>query len=168
MKRILTLLCLIAALFGSGRSFAQGSDCKAAGDIFLKAGDPDRAIIEYERALSGDPRSTAIYFDLAIAYYMRKDVDETIRVLRALVLLDPADAEALYNLGCLMLYKEDLKSAKAYFWKASRLGGVHAEFVPFARNGLRFVRETERLDPPDRRAVCCFLLQSLPSISQNS
>ena len=166
MKRVLVVICLMTALFGREQSLAQGLDHKAAADMFLKAGEPARAIVEYEHVLSDDPHSTAVYFDLAIAHYMRKDAEAAIQALRALVSLDPSDTEALYNLGCLMLYKEDLRSARAYFWKAFRQSGSHAEFIPFARNGLRFAREIERLEPPNRKAVCHFLLQSLPSIRQ--
>ncbi len=114
---------------------------KEAGDNYLRSGKSDPAIGEYKKALELNPGSTAVTFNLAIAYYKKRNLKETVSALEKIIQLDPNDAEAYYNLGCLKLYERNFEAAYDCFKKA------HAEQI------LEFVGKIKSLDPQTQSAV---------------
>ncbi len=120
------------------RTFAE---YKEAGDDHLRSDRSALAIGEYKKALELDPDSTAVYFDLAIAYYKEQDLKETVSSLEKITQLDPNDTEAYYNLGCLKLYGKNFGSACEYFKKAQAWGT------------LEFVVKLKTLDPQTQDTI---------------
>ena len=130
---------------------------KHAGDVCLFEGKADLAISEYEKAAALDPDSTSTYFNLAIACYSKGNVARTVRCLEKVIRMDPRDAEALYNLGCLKLRQMKLNEAGDYFLRAKKTADDHSETAALAAKGIRFVHEIRKTDALTAEAVLTFL-----------
>ena len=111
---------------------------KQTADRYLRNGEISSAISEYQKAISLSPRATSTYFNLAIAYYSKKDLDRAASALKILVSLDPNDVEALYNLACLELCLQKVEEAKLRFEQAKLCGHAHPAFAYLIENGLEF------------------------------
>jgi tetratricopeptide (TPR) repeat protein len=131
---------------------------KVSGDRYLKAGEIASAIQEYQKAVAINPKSTATHFNLAIAYYLDKDMVGAISALEKIVELNPLDVEAQYNLACLWLYQKDLNKAKYHFEKAKACCDGLPRFASLTRQGLEYVNELHSIDS-STQALALFLLQ---------
>lgn len=139
---------------------------KTSGDNYLRQNKPELAISQYRKALRFGSTSPAIYFDLAIAYYLQKNFKETTLALEKVVQLDPKDAEAFYDLGCLKLCQRQLHEARISFEKARLLCSADSRFLPLANHGLDFLKAVNELDPAKQELFFELLLQiGLPSLS---
>lgn len=136
---------------------------KATAGHYLQDGKFDLARAEYKKATELNPKSTASYFNLAIASYAIGDLRGTVSALEKLVELDPTDAEAHYNLGCLKLCLRDLRGSKLAFEKARICCNRNLEFFPLINQGLEFLDEFGKLDPATQDLNLFFLQASLPS-----
>lgn len=124
-----------------------------------------QAIGEYHKALEINPASTAAYFNLAIAYYSRRDIRAAAWALRRLTTLDPRDEEALYNLACLCLYQRQTEKAKLYFEKARNCCEEKSSFVPRIEESLAFIQVLEKTDPSAKELLFQLLRKGLAPIS---
>ena len=131
---------------------------KVSGDRYLKDGEIAPAIQEYQKAVAINPKSTATYFNLAIAYYLDKDMVGAISALEKIVELNPLDVEAQYNLACLWLYQKDLNKAKYHFEKAKACCDGLPRFASLTHQGLEYVNELKSIDS-STQALALFLLQ---------
>ncbi len=135
---------------------------KEAGDNYLRSGKSAFAIGEYKKALELNPGSTAVTFNLAIAYYKERNLKETISALEKIIQLDPNDYEAYYNLGCLKLYGRNFEAARDCFKKAQACYGANPDFACTIEDTLAFVGKLKTLDPQTRNAIILsFAAQSL-------
>ena len=143
-----------AAFFVSSTAFCETFEShKEAGDRYLRAGQTSPAIAEYQKALRLNPGSTAVSFNLAIAYYKERNLIETVSTLERIVQLDPNDYEAYYNLGCLRLYQKDFDAACDCFRKARACCGANQDFSRTLEDTLAFVSKLKTLDPQTQNAV---------------
>lgn len=131
---------------------------KVAADNYLKEGKTELAIREYEEAIERNPASAATHFNLAIAYYLEKNMAGAISALEKVVELNPLDVEAHYNLACLWLYQKDLDKAKSYFEKAKGCCDGNPQFTSLTRQGLEYLNEIQNIDS-SAQALALFLLQ---------
>ena len=131
---------------------------KAAGDRYLKEGKSELAIQKYQEAIERNSASAATYFNLAIAYYLDKNMEGAISALEKVVELNPLDVEAHYNLACLWLYQKDLNKAKSYFEKAKGCCDGNPEFTSLTHQGLEYLDEIQNIDS-SAQALALFLLQ---------
>ena len=154
----------MALLSHSTLAHCQLKTHKQLADSYLRQGRPAEAIVEYKEALSTDPSSTAIYFDLAIAYYSVNDVKDAVSALEKLIRLDPRDAEAAYNLGCLKLYQRDIPEAKHYLAKAKLHATPASRLTSLIDEASEFAKNLETLDARTQDAVCLFLLRTHPAM----
>lgn len=140
------------------------SPFKQKGLSYLQSGKHELAINEYEKAIAFDSKSTATYFNLAIAYYGVRNIEGATQALERLIEIEPNDVEALYNLACLKLYKQDCKKAKIYFEKARECCAKNPEFEPLITKGLEFLDRLMKDNPSTQDLVLFFLAQGLPPI----
>ena len=141
---------------------------KAAGDSYLREGRFSSSIAEYQKALLGNPDSTvatAVYFNLAIAYYSERNIQGAVNALEKLVVLKPQDVEAQYNLGCLKLYRRDLKESTACFNKASCCCNPDSPFFSPVHQGLALAQVLQTADPNTQNLI--FLLLEKGMLSRN-
>ena len=174
------LSILIAAVCVAGASFngfcgqsdpspvqiAQALRHKNSADAFLRRDQVSLAIGEYQKAVALNPRSTAAYFNLAVAYYSEKNWKGAKRALRKVLALDKHDAEARYNLACLSLREGNLEGAGRGFKRVLKNSPVDSAFRPLAAKGLRFVDRIKKEDPGNR-TILLRLLRDLPTLRQS-
>lgn len=90
------------------------------GDAEMQAGNLPLAITIWENLLHAGSSSPDLYTRLARAYQIQADYPEAIIKLKSLVMLQPTDAQHLYQLG-LLLTAEDPSSAPTYLLNASQI-----------------------------------------------
>ena len=135
---------------------------KWQGDAALKRGETDRAISLYHRALEKNRDFANAYYNLATPHYLRKEYRKAAQSLETFVRLQPKDAEALYNLGCLKLRLGDFEGATTSFLKV--------EDCPCARwlaqktkKALHFMKDLLRQSQSDQK-----LFRSLIAASEGA
>lgn len=140
---------------------------KLEGDRHLNQGNAFLAIQEYEKAIALNPSSTATHFNLAIAYYSKRDTTKAIAALEHVVQLNPEDVEAHYNLACLRLYEQNLEKAQLHFERANLCCDPNSKFAPLITHGLEFIEEFQKADSSDQNLFFYFVQEGLPSIILN-
>lgn len=140
---------------------ARISDLKVEADTFLKQGQIERAISLYETVLKEDVHFANAHYNLATAYYLKKDTEKAAESLEAFLRLAPEDAEALYNLGCLKIRLGHFDEAMKCFLKA--------ENCPCSRLISRKIKEALRFtkglrtENPETQKLLAYLLTLAPS-----
>ena len=152
-------LVAAAAFFGSSTAFCETvRNHKEAGDLYLRTGETNLAIKEYEKALALNPASTAVSFNLAIAYYQSRNFKAAESILEKIVQQNPDDYAASYNLACLKLYRNDMEGARRCLEKAKSCCLSDPEFTPLIQNTIEFAEKLTTLDPQTRGALLLYFL----------
>ncbi|MBI5100510.1 MAG: tetratricopeptide repeat protein [Nitrospirae bacterium] len=104
------------------------------GDTYRRAGDPDRALGNYKKAVELDPSFSAAYYGMGDCYFLKKDLVNAEKYIGKTLSLDPSNPLALALMSDIMLVKkEPLQKAKAY---ADRAVSVSSAFYqPYAAMG---------------------------------
>jgi len=66
---------------------------------YIKMGDVENAIKEYNQAIQCDPNYACAYYNLGNAYIKKGDFTSAVREYTRAIKYDPSDAEAYYNRG---------------------------------------------------------------------
>ena len=129
MKLIKTLKITFFLIFILSSSFAK-NNYFSEGLIFFKKKDFDKAKFKFEQDIIFNPKSEKSYLFLSKIYNAQKKVELEEQNLNTVILLNPENEDALFNLAELKLsesnYKEskgvevlfntkNLKSVKEYF-----------------------------------------------------
>ncbi len=163
MRLKILMIAGVWTLLSSTSGYCQTfGEYKEAGDNYLRSDKSTLAIGEYKKALELNPSSTAVCFNLAIAYYKERNLKETISILEKLVQLDPNDYEAYYNLGCLKLYERNFDAARDYFQRAGACCEADQNFTSIIEQTLEFAGKLQSLDPQTQDTILLsFAAQSL-------
>ena len=113
--------------------------CKLDGDTYLHRGETGQAIRSYQKAIASDNKLTSAWFNMAIACYAIRDLDRAAFALRKLARIHPKDAEAHYNLGCLNLYRGNIREARREFETARNASPSEPFLIEQITNALTFV-----------------------------
>lgn len=146
----------------------QSASHQTLADDYLRAGKPDEAIMEYEMAVVDNPFSTAVYFNMAIAYYEVRNIEGAVSALEKLIALAPEDVEAHYNLACLKLYLHDEVGAKRHLETAHKLSKENTNFYPLIIRGLQFIEELSRTNTNEQDIVFFLLHYGLAPVTLTS
>ena len=92
------------------------------GNTYCKAGDYERAIQDYNKAIALDPNHASAYNNRGIAYYKKGDYEQAIIDYTKTIELDPDDATAYYNRGEALLHLSKWEEAKADLTTATEKG----------------------------------------------
>jgi hypothetical protein len=82
----------------------------------LGNGDNDRAVDIFERVTAFDPDSTNAWFNLGLAYKLKRDWSNSSRCCRRAAEVDPTNREAFWNLGVAATALEDWATAR-WAWR---------------------------------------------------
>ena len=97
------------------------------GNFYLYGlGDPNKAIDEFEKILTQDPKFTLAHYDLAVAYRDLGMEDEAIQQYEKTIELQPNFPEALSNLGGYYFRSGKIEQAKEMFKRAIK---VYPNFI---------------------------------------
>ncbi|MDY6989253.1 MAG: tetratricopeptide repeat protein [Thermodesulfobacteriota bacterium] len=129
-RRLVTTALFLVPLFvainvdmsgSSTDSCVVKSHYRNVGLAFLRMGKPNRAISEFNKALSCDPAWGAAYSSLGVAYEQSGQLDEAIQDYVKAVQFDPDLAEAHNNLGAALAKVGRADMALAHLGKAVEL-----------------------------------------------
>jgi tetratricopeptide (TPR) repeat protein len=86
-------------------------------DFLSAAHQPDEAINYYYNILSVNPKRSDILFSLAYIYFNKKNYDKAEDLVNKVLLYEPDNTEALYNLGAIAASKGDKQKARTQWEK---------------------------------------------------
>jgi len=91
---------------------------KELGIVATEAGDYDKAIKSFKKAIALRPNYPLAYFAMAEAYLQKGDIEHSKHALEEAIRLDPEYAEAYYNLAGLYAYEGNRLKAERLLNKA--------------------------------------------------
>ncbi len=86
-------------------------------DFLSAAHQPDEAIIYYNNILNVNPKRSDVLFSLAYIYFNKKDYDKAEGLVNKILLYEPDNAEAMYNLGAIAASNGDKQKARTQWEK---------------------------------------------------
>jgi tetratricopeptide (TPR) repeat protein len=81
-------------------------------DLLAAAHRVDEAVVYYYKLLNINPRRPDIFFSLAFIYYQRKDYDKVEDLTNKILLYEPDNSQAKYNLGAVAAVKGEKEKAR--------------------------------------------------------
>jgi tetratricopeptide (TPR) repeat protein len=106
------------------------------GEAAAKAGDHDRAIVNFNEAIRLNPNDAVAYFDRGVSYSNKGDLDRAIADYNEAIRLNPAYHIAFNNRGLSYNYKGQYDRAIADLNEAIRLNPVYV--FAFNNRGLAY------------------------------
>jgi len=97
------------------------------GNLYMKVGEPDNAIIAFEKAIESDPENPKLYNDIGYIYLMQNKPKAAKRYLSASLSKDPQYPFARINLGLLYQGSGDIGKAEKEYKRAIRINPNIAE-----------------------------------------
>jgi lipoprotein NlpI len=98
------------------------------GKAYMVKGDNDRAIADYNQAISINPRNATFYNNRGIAYRNKGDFDRAIADYSQAIRLNPKDHDVYYNRGIVYRNKGDQDRAIADYNQAISLNPKDPDF----------------------------------------
>lgn len=162
MLRKLGMLTVSLWFVTLGLSLADASvssdslSLKVKADQLLKRGRIDQVIPMYESVLQRDRTFANAYYNLATAYFLQGNLEKAVSNLEAFVRLEPEDAEALYNLGCLKLRLGAFDEAGKCFLRAENCpcGGMISQKI---KEALQFMKDLSHQNPETQKLLAYVL-----------
>ncbi|MBE0643223.1 MAG: tetratricopeptide repeat protein [Bacteroidetes bacterium] len=93
------------------------SDVLVYARMCLDAHKAASAVPLLERYIKAAPKNTDVMLDLSVAYYETKDPKKAEEITMKVLLMDPKNTTAMYNLGALAASREDKATARKYWEK---------------------------------------------------
>lgn len=85
------------------------------GNLLLRRGDVDAAVVHYEAAVATNPRYAEAHDNLGVAYARKGALDDAVRQHRAALDINPRQASAQANWGVALSRQGDVEGAIAHF-----------------------------------------------------
>ncbi|HEY2904353.1 MAG TPA: tetratricopeptide repeat protein [Vicinamibacterales bacterium] len=82
---------------------------------YQRAGDVDKALVEYQTLLARNDASAEVHDNLGLLYADRGEADEAMRQFRRAIEIDPKSVKAHNNLGVALMRSGKLNEAAAHF-----------------------------------------------------
>lgn len=108
-------------LYALGMFYAAESHAHIGTAKFL-AGDPNDALIHFQKAVAENPTYPDIYYRMGVIHHRLGGLDEAIASLRKAVELNPNYFEAICYLGIVLYERGDRDEADLIFAKALKMG----------------------------------------------
>ncbi len=159
---ILTVLAFFLALAAAGSACGaeqMALERKMEADALLCAGNAQKAAECYESALAQDGRLANAWFNLAIARYQQRDMQGAKEALEALLDLAPQDAEARYNLACMLMYEGDLQTASRQFQKARDCACSSPALLGCIDKAVEFLKNLNHHVPNGKEGIWLGMIQ---------
>lgn len=104
-----------------GRGVDNGRLHSRIADLSLRAGNRDRAVVEYEKAAKFNPADLESQANLGTAYIEQGRLDDADRVFNWVLSVDSRNAEAHNGLGLIAVQKRNVNVAQTQFEQALQL-----------------------------------------------
>jgi Tfp pilus assembly protein PilF len=132
MKKIFSLLLVLSVSFSV---FAQPEDPKTLHETaktFMRSGDFDNAIIVLTRALQKDKDNLEMQKDLVMSYYLKRDYQNALKGVEALMDRDDVDAVTFQIAGNVYKALEQVKDCEKIYKRAlkkfPKSGPLYSEY----------------------------------------
>jgi cytochrome c-type biogenesis protein CcmH/NrfG len=89
-------------------------------DFLAAAHQPDEAVTYYNNILKVNPKRSDILFSLAYIYFNKKDYNKAEDLVNKILLYEPDNTEAIYNLGAIAASNGDKVKARTQWEKLIR------------------------------------------------
>lgn len=106
------LLFLIFGFVSCASKEEQAQEHFKKGFGYQNAGEPEKAIEEYQKALGLNPNLAQAHTNLGTVYLGQGDYDRAIDHFKKVIELNYYDTKAHYNLGLAYLYKGEVEKAQ--------------------------------------------------------
>jgi lipoprotein NlpI len=120
--------CTESIKSGKWKGNNQAINYANRGLAYNAKGDPDRAIADFNQAISINPKGATFYNNRGIAYRNKGDLDRAIADYTQAISLNPKDHDAYYNRGIAYRNKGDLDRAIADYNQAISLNPKDPDF----------------------------------------
>ncbi len=134
------------------------------GVIFLRRGDPGKAIVEFDEAIARDPKDALAFSNRGVAWARKGDSEKAQADFKEAIRLDPAHPTAYINRSELWVRKSDYNQAVAGLGEAIQANPQNAELRNLRARALRFqgkhqlaiddYSESLQLDAKNAEACC--------------
>lgn len=141
------------------------ADVMAAADDFRSKPDCDRAIPEYTRVISADPKHSKAFFGRGMCYLIKSNYDLAATDLGSAASANQTDAQALFYLAVALDFKGDVVTAGTHYAKAF---GLRPTLNKRSLAECLFIERGERTQKQARAAgtgiikACSELIRSSP------
>ncbi|MDL2279340.1 tetratricopeptide repeat protein [Desulfovibrio sp. OttesenSCG-928-G11] len=88
------------------------------GDLYFDAGEAQKAVDAYNRALEINPRNTSALVDCGVMYRQLKDFEQAMACFGKALEIDPGHEHALFNSGIVLYFDLNRKDEALAMWKA--------------------------------------------------
>lgn len=149
MKKIISLLCLCFIVHNS--LFAQtAKELQETARSFMQQGDYANAVLVLNRATQLAPNDIDISKDLALSYYLQKDFNKSLEIIKPLLEREDADDQC-YQIACnnykqLVLLKDCDKLLRRGIKKFPASGAIYNELgeLLWAQQDAEAIKEWEK------------------------
>jgi arylsulfatase A-like enzyme/Flp pilus assembly protein TadD len=104
-----------------GKGFKSGRLHSRAADLYLREGNKDAAIAEYEKAAQINPSDVESQVNLATAYLEKGRVADSERIFHWILASGEQNAAAYNGLGLIAVQRQEFQAARANFEKAVQI-----------------------------------------------
>lgn len=87
------------------------------GNLYFDAGEPQKAVNAYNKALELSPDNTSVLVDCGVMYRELKDFTTALEYFNKALAKDPAHEHALFNSGIVLYFDLDKKEEGLAMWK---------------------------------------------------
>lgn len=110
-------------------------------DFLSAAHQPDEAVSYYNDILKVNPKRPDVLFSLAYIYFNKKDYNKAEDLVNKILLFEPDNTEAMYNLGAIAASNGDKEKAKTQWEKLVK--NYHgSDAAKLAESSLKKLQET--------------------------
>ena len=149
-NKILFAIILLLPWMGAAVGDAVEDDLLAHARIYLKAGEPDKAMQQLNKLLATAPDSITARFLQARIYAEQGKTEMAIAGYEALIKEHPNLAEAYNNLAALFVHKNDLRQARLILEQGMQ---THAAYASLYQNISAVYMEMARKSYTDARLL---------------
>jgi len=105
----------------AGVSVEEATKAREKGLEFYKKGEWDSALVEFEKAVEGNPKDLYAQTQLAYAYERKGELDKAFKQYEAILKINKESADAHYNMGRILVQKKELDKAIAELETAAEM-----------------------------------------------
>lgn len=92
------------------------------GDMYRSAGDIDKAVRSYEKAVSIEPRNVLALNRLAVVYSGWEEYERALNALKIVITAQPENADIYYNISCVYAKRNMVDESISWLKKSIEKG----------------------------------------------